>query len=208
MTLIDCGFPLEQKAQVGPETSVLLAGVTSMDFSTDYASYATDIAELFRATFEASEGAEEGALIGDLARRLMSETSADDLRVFIALQDSVPVGSIMFSRLSYEGDTRTVFMMAPVAVATGWQGRGIGQKLIRHGVDALRREGVDIAVTYGDPNFYGQVGFAPVSEADVPAPHVLQHPHGWLAQSLTKAPITPLTGPAYCVDAFNDPDLW
>lgn len=179
-----------------------------MDFSTDYTSYATDIAELFRATFEASEGAEEGALIGELARRLMTETSADDLRVFIALQDSVPVASIMFSRLSYEGDMRTVFMMAPVAVATGWQGRGIGQKLIRHGVDALRNEGVDIAVTYGDPNFYGQVGFAPVTENDVPAPHVLQHPHGWLAQSLTKAPIMPLTGPAYCVDAFNDPDLW
>ncbi|NBS12731.1 MAG: GNAT family N-acetyltransferase, partial [Gammaproteobacteria bacterium] len=28
----------------------------------------------------------------------------------------------------------------------------------------LRREGADIAVTYGDPAFYGRVGFHAVSE--------------------------------------------
>lgn len=179
-----------------------------MDVSTDYATRSTDIAALFRAAFESSEGTEEGALIGELARRLMLETSAEDLRVFIALQDGVPVGSIMFSRLGFEGDTRSVFMLAPVAVATERQGRGIGQKLIGHGVDALRKEGVDIAVTYGDPNFYGRVGFAPVCETVVPAPHTLRQPHGWLAQSLTKAPLTPLTGPAHCVEVFDNPDLW
>ena len=55
-------------------------------------------------------------------------------------------------------------MMAPVAVATAHQGKGIGQRLISHGLDALRREGVDIAVTYGDPAFHGRVGFKPVSD--------------------------------------------
>ena len=77
-----------------------------------------------------------------------------------------------------------------------------------HGLDALRREDVDIAVTYGDPAFYGRVGFELVSAADLPAPQPLKQPQGWIVQSLTKVPLTPLRGPARCVAAFNDPALW
>jgi len=179
-----------------------------MDFSTDYTDRADAIAELFKATFTASEGAEEGALIGDLARRLMAETPAQDLRVFTAREDGFLIGGIFFSRLSCEGDARTVFMLAPVAVATDWQGKGIGQRLIARGLDTLRREGVDIAVTYGDPNFYGRIGFAPVSPAAVPAPYPLRQPQGWLGQSLTETPLTPVKGPVRCVASFNDPALW
>lgn len=179
-----------------------------MDFSTEYETRADAITALFTATFTASEGAEEGALIGDLARRLMAETPAADLRVFSAWEDGAPVGGVIFSRLSYAGDPRRVFVLAPMAVATDRQGRGIGQRLIAHGLDALRGEGVDIAVTYGDPAFYGRLGFVPVSQADIPAPFALQHPEGWLGQSLTEAGLTPLAGPARCVPALDDPVFW
>ena len=179
-----------------------------MDFLTDYATYETEISELFAATFTASEGAEEGALIGTLARRLIAETPAEDLRVFTAREDGVLIGGIFFTRLSYDNDPRTVFMMAPVAVATAHQGQGTGQRLIAHGLDALAQEGVDIAVTYGDPAFYGRVGFEPVTVSDLPAPQPLNHPLGWIAQSLTDTPLTPLRGPARCVAAFDDPALW
>lgn len=179
-----------------------------MEFSTEYRSRGELIADLFRASFTASEGADEGALIGALAHRLVTETPASDLRVFTAWEDDALLGSILFTRLTYEGDPRIVFMMAPVAVATARQGQGIGQRLIAFGLDALRKEGVDIAVTYGDPAFYGRAGFMPVSEADVPAPQPLQHPQGWIAQSLTEAPLTPLRGPVRCVAAFDDPAFW
>jgi predicted N-acetyltransferase YhbS len=180
----------------------------TMDFSTEYETQADAIAALFTATFTASEGAEEGALIGDLARRLMANTPVADLRVFTAWEDGAPVGGIFFSRLSYEADDRTVFVLAPVAVATKRQGQGIEQRLIAHGLDALRREGVDIAVTYGDPAFYGRVGFMPITQKDVPAPFALQHPEGWLGQSLTDDDLKPLAGPARCVPAINDPVFW
>jgi predicted N-acetyltransferase YhbS len=179
-----------------------------MDFSTDYETKADAIADLFASSFTASEGVEEGALIGALARRLIAETPTEDLRVFTASEEGMLVGGIFFTRLTYEGDPRTVFMMAPVAVATERQGQGIGQRLIAHGLDALRQESVDIAVTYGDPAFYGRVGFEPVSAADLPAPQPLNQPQGWIAQSLTEAPLTPLRGPARCVAAFDDPALW
>lgn len=179
-----------------------------MDYSTDYTTHVEAIADLFASTFTASEGAKEGALIGALVRRLIVETPPDDLRVFTAWQDGAPLGCIFFTRLTYVDDPRTVFMMAPVAVATAHQSKGIGQRLITHALDALRQEGVDIAVTYGDPAFYGRVGFQPVSEADLPAPQPLNQPQGWIAQSLTDAPLMPVRGPVACVAAFDDPALW
>jgi predicted N-acetyltransferase YhbS len=177
-------------------------------YSTDYEDLIEVIADLFTASFAASEGVDEGTLIGALARRLIEDTPTEDLRVFTVWEDDLLLGGIFFTRLTYESDPRTVFMMAPVAVRTAHQGKGIGQRLIAHGLDALRQEGVDIAVTYGDPAFYGRVGFGPVSENDFPAPQPLQQPQGWIAQSLTDTPLTPLRGSVRCVAAFDDPALW
>jgi hypothetical protein len=44
---------------------------------------------------------------------------------------------------------------------------------------------------WGDPAFYRRVGFKNVSETDLPAPQPLQQPQGWIAQSLTEAPLMP-----------------
>ena len=179
-----------------------------MNVATDYEAHAHAITDLFTSTFTASEGAEEGARIGALVRRLFAETPAEDLRVFTAWADATLLGGILLTRLTYAGDPRSVFLMAPVAVSTPHQGKGIGQRLIAEGLDALKQEGVEIAVTYGDPAFYGRIGFEPVSEADLPAPQPLQQPQGWIAQSLTDASLTPLRGPARCAAPFDDPALW
>jgi predicted N-acetyltransferase YhbS len=93
-------------------------------------------------------------------------------------------------------------------VATEKQGKGIGQRLLTHGLAALRSAGVDIVMTYGDPNYYAKVGFVPISEADAPAPYKLNHPEGWLGQSLTDRAMAPLKGPSHCVEALNDPLFW
>lgn len=179
-----------------------------MEFTTNPHGREDDIIALFAATFSASEGAEEGALIGRLVRRLLTETTPADRFVFMAEENGAILGGIIFSRLSYAQDSRTVFVLGPVAVATGRQGQGIGQRLITHGLTALGQAGVDIAVTYGDPNYYARVGFGPISEADAAAPYTLKHPEGWLGQSLTDQPMTPLNGPAHCVEALNDPRFW
>jgi putative acetyltransferase len=141
-------------------------------------------------------------------RKLLAGTAPEDIFVFTAEEDGAIIGGIVFSQLTYEQDGRTVFVLAPVAVATRRQGQGIGQKLLAYGLRELRRAGVDIAMTYGDPNYYAKVGFTPVSEADAAAPYELNHPEGWLGQSLTESPMTPLKGPSRCVAALNDPVYW
>lgn len=167
-----------------------------------------DIAQLFADTFAASEGAEEGALIGNLARDLMRLTPSGDLFVFAAENDGTIVGSIVFSRLTYPEDARTVFVLGPVAVRTDVQGQGVGQGLLRHGLAQLTAAGVDVAVTYGDPKYYSKVGFAPVAEDFAAPPFRLRFPEGWLAQSLSDRRFSPLRGACTCVKAFDDPVFW
>ena len=190
------------------ECAVSFIGKEIMEFLTGYEGREAEIVDLFTATFAASEGEEEGVLIGELVRDLLGGTAEKDLLVFTVEEHGAIIGGIVFSRLTYTRDERIVFVLGPVAVATDQQGKGIGQGLLTHGLAALRSAGVDIAVTYGDPNYYARVGFMPISEADVPAPFPLKHPEGWLGQPLTDQVMTPLKGPSRCVEALNDPVFW
>ncbi len=179
-----------------------------MKFSGNPTGRGQDLIDLFEATFTASEGAEEGALIAELVRKQLAQTPKNDIHVFIAEEAGTLLGAAVFTRLTYPQDDRTVFVLGPVAVMTERQGQGIGQALLRHGLQVLRDVGVDIAMTYGDPNYYQKVGFRPISEDEAPAPFKLQLPHGWLGLSLTDRPWSPLKGPSSCVSALNDPVFW
>lgn len=179
-----------------------------MHVSNAYAERRDEIAALFRSTFTDSEGPDEGELIGALAQSLMSDTAQEDLFVFSALEDDRVIGAAIFTRLTYPEDSRTVFLLGPVAVATRHHGQGVGQGLLSSALDDLRARGVDVAITYGDPKFYGRVGFEPITEDIAKAPLPLQYPHGWLGQSLTGPTLTPLVGESVCVEAFNDPAYW
>ena len=179
-----------------------------MSFSSDYRDRQDDIAALFERTFAASDGAEEGAVIGKLATDLMRMTPKDDILVYLSQDAGTLTGAIIFSRLSYSEDARSVYVLGPVAVVPEMQGQGVGQALLRYGLDGLREAGVDIALTYGDPQYYGRVGFAPITEADVAAPYPLQHPQGWLGQSLDGGFDLPVKGACTCVPAFQDPAYW
>ncbi len=166
------------------------------------------LSSFYAATFTISEGGEEGALIGSLVRDLLSSTSDEDIRVFCVEEDSQIIGAAIFTRLTYPDDPHVVFLLSPMAVASGRQRRGIGQALLRHALAALRVEGVQIAMTYGDPEFYGRVGFRSVTENQARAPLPLNLPHGWLGQSLTEEAMPTLQGPSICVLALNRSDVW
>lgn len=178
-----------------------------MQYSTAHPNDAAEIERLFVKTFSDSEGQAEGELIGGLARDFMSGTPEDDLYCFVARENGQIVGAIFFSRIRFESELNA-FILAPVAVQTDHQGKGIGRKLIRFGLDSLSREGAEIAITYGDPNFYSKVGFQSVTEEIIPAPLSLQHPEGWLAQSLKGDEIQPIKGKSSCVEALSKPEYW
>lgn len=180
----------------------------SIQFYEGIAENERDIEALFGATFTASEGAEEGRVIQAFVHHLFASTPSDDLIVWSAISDDVLVGCICFSRLIYENDLRAVFILSPVAVRPSVQNRGIGLALIARGLDDLRRRGVDLVMTYGDPKYYTKAGFRPVSVLAVQPPMPLSFPEGWLGQPLSAAGEPSLSGPSRCAEAMHKPHLW
>ena len=177
----------------------------------EYRSYKSSdtsaIETLFISVFTSSEGEEEGIRIGRLSKELINNTGELDLYGFVSVDTEQIIGAIFFSRLTFETDI-DVFILSPVAVHSGHQGKGIGQELIKYGLREMKRRGVKIVTTYGDPAFYSKVGFLPLSENVLKAPFELSQPVGWLGQSLVGDQIEAIPGRPLCVKAFNDPAYW
>lgn len=92
-----------------------------------------EVVELFTSVFTSSEGEEEGKLLGQLVSGLASNIDNEEVFCFGAATQELLVGSIFFTRLRFE-ELHSVYMLAPVAVDTKYQGKGVGQSLIRHGL--------------------------------------------------------------------------
>ncbi len=166
-----------------------------------------EIKQLFTKVFSDSEGQSEGLVIGSLVYDLMTSTDAQDLYGFVAIENEEIIGSIFFTRLTFESEVNA-FLLSPVAIHTNYQGKGIGQKLINFGINHLKENGVGLVFTYGDPKFYSKVGFSLITEKLAKAPLKLTYPEGWLGQSLVSDEIEPITGSSYCVEALNKPGYW
>ena len=166
-----------------------------------------EIASLFSSVFTSSEGEKEGKLIGDLVSKLALGIDNQDIICLGTHEDESIIGSIFFTRLCFD-DPIQAFMLAPVAVRTEHQGKGIGQSLINFGLNELKNRSAFIVITYGDPSFYSKVGFSLLSEDIIQAPLKLSMPEGWLGQSITDDPIPTIKGRPTCVEEFNDPAYW
>lgn len=128
-------------------------------------------------------------------------------RIRHELQEQSIIGAIFFTRLRFN-DSIKVYMLAPVTVSTKHQGKGVGQALIKYGLNKLKNRSVAVAITYGDPSFYSKVGFQALSEYVIQAPLKLSMPEGWLGQSLTGESIQTISGRPTCVEEFNDSAYW
>lgn len=179
-----------------------------MEITTEISEREQELIKLFTESFAASEAPDEGALIGELVHDLLADTPRNDIRIFCAEDEGTIIGAVIFTRLIYPADPRIVFLLSPMAVASGRQRKGVGQALLSHALQALRSEGVQIAVTYGDLNFYGRVGFRRITEDQARAPLPLSFPHGWIGLSLTANQMPSLQGPSTCVSALRRSDVW
>ncbi|MBA8910851.1 GNAT family N-acetyltransferase [Aminobacter ciceronei] len=68
------------------------------------------------------------------------------------------LGHVAFSPVTVGGDAGW-YGLGPVSVWPDNQGKGIGQALIRLGLDALRGMGAKGCVLIGDPAYYSRFGF-------------------------------------------------
>ncbi|MDX1615595.1 MAG: N-acetyltransferase [Candidatus Promineifilaceae bacterium] len=93
----------------------------------------------------------------------------------VGLVDGTPVGHILFTPVMVEPDPgHVVAGLGPLAVLPAFQRRGIGGRLVEHGLARCRALGVALVVVVGHPDYYPRFGFVPAAahglrwEVDVP----------------------------------------
>lgn len=153
--------------------------------------------------------ASERDAVAALAIELLSEASAPKIRNFVAELDGGIVGHVAFSP-AWNGasDHLLGYVLAPLAVSPSCQGKAIGTKLVQHGIEALKQEQIPAVFVYGDPKYYGRLGFSVDLAAQYTAPYPLQYPQGWQAMCLSTNHTAPLACKIKCVAALDDEALW
>jgi putative acetyltransferase len=77
----------------------------------------------------------------------------------VAEDDGEIVGHVAFSPVMIAGAAGDWYGMGPVSVRPDKQGRGLGQSLVRTGLDHLRALGAAGCVVLGAPAYYQRFGF-------------------------------------------------
>jgi putative acetyltransferase len=73
------------------------------------------------------------------------------------------VGHILFTPVELIGNNNKLKIMglAPMAVFSTYQNKGIGSKLVKAGLEQCRSQGYIAVVVLGHPNYYPKFGFVP-----------------------------------------------
>ena len=83
----------------------------------------------------------------------------------VAEVDGQIVGHILFSPVTVEPHAgKRLLGLAPMAVDSEWQGRGMGSELIRAGLARATEAGYDGVVVLGHTTYYPRFGFRPAAE--------------------------------------------
>jgi putative acetyltransferase len=100
----------------------------------------------------------EAALVDKL------RTACADYLAFVAVEDGKVVGHILFTPVTIDGHDVAGMGLAPMAVLPPHQRQGVGSRLVRHGLDHLRRSGCPFVIVLGHPGYYPRFGFEPASK--------------------------------------------
>ena len=90
----------------------------------------------------------------------------------VAIVENKIVEHIMFTKISIvdEGRSQDSLALAPMAVSPGLQRKGVGQQLIRYGLNKARELGYKSVVVLGHTEYYPRFGFVPTSKWGIKPP--------------------------------------
>lgn len=151
-----------------------------------------------RAAFAGTEYGYQGE--ADLVR--MIEADGDTLVSLVAERAGKVVGHVLFSRMDVDADGQPMEAagLAPVAALPEAQGQGIGDALIRAGLNVLRGRGVAISFVLGHEAYYARFGYSPELASRFASPFAGPH---FMAMMLDSGAAWPLGGRAEYAPAFG-----
>lgn len=153
---------------------------------------------LIRAAFALTDFGHQGE--AELVR--MIDADGDALVSLVAERAGAIVGHVLFSRMAIEADGAPLSGagLAPVSVVPDSQGQGIGDALIRAGLDSLREQGGAISFVLGHETYYPRFGYSADLAARFASPFAGPH---FMAMMLDSGAAWPLGGRADYAPAFG-----
>ncbi len=82
-------------------------------------------------------------------------------------------GHILFTKISIEGNggkAASSLALAPMAVLPKYQKKGIGSKIINHGLQKAKELGYTSVIVVGHEDYYPRFGFAPAGKWHISCP--------------------------------------
>ena len=121
---------------------------------------AVDIAAIEQVTIAAFDGKPYSDQTEHLVVNALRAADVLSLSLVAEVNGSV-VGHIGFSKVTIDGKDLDWYGIGPVSVSPEHQKRGIGSRLIREGMTAIRELGAKGCVLEGSPDYYQRFGFKP-----------------------------------------------
>lgn len=106
---------------------------------------------------------DHGRVVASLVDTLRETITPADGLSLVAEDAGQVAGHVMFTRSLLDAPRRLVGVqvLSPLGVRPGYQKRGIGAALVRHGLQALAEQAVPLVFLEGDPGYYARFGFTP-----------------------------------------------
>ncbi|MCB2107674.1 MAG: N-acetyltransferase [Rhodobacteraceae bacterium] len=117
------------------------------------------------------------------------------------------VGHVVMTPCRVSGLDVTVALLGPLAVATAWQRRGIGSRLIRAGFDELQTAGYSHVFVLGDPAYYRRFGFQPERTVAPPYPIPDEWRDAWQSRAISGVEFSK-SGSLIVPPAWNERAYW
>ncbi len=117
------------------------------------------------------------------------------------------IAHALFSICTTKDLNQTGALLGPLGVIPARQRQGLGDALVRNGLDRLEKSGVSQVFVLGNPAYYQRFGFTP--ERHVLAPYPLPAEYGDAWQSMPLAARAPLrAGQLSLPEPWMDAALW
>jgi putative acetyltransferase len=148
-------------------------------------------AEAVRAVHEAAFGGPVEADIVDALRRDCPQCVS-----LVATEGGDVVGHVLFSPVTVGGggDAPAGMGLGPMAVLAAFQRRGIGSRLVRAGIAALKDAGCPFIIVLGHPDYYPRFGFVPASARGLACPWGGVPDEAFMVLMLDEAAMAGVTG--------------
>lgn len=123
----------------------------------------------------------------------------------VAICDNKLVGHIMFTKICVVDDDNETesLSLAPMAVTSAMQRRGIGSLLVNSGLSKAREMGYESVIVLGHKDFYPRFGFEPARKWGIKAPFNVPD-HIFMGLELTEGALSGVRGIVRYAREFQD----